>query len=236
MKRKIVAALCAVSLLTGCSAFDKDTEALTNELFGGNDTSEGTEVSSDVDSNNSEDSSADYETDTVTEDVTQAPVEEDVEQTPLETYSVGETSNVGFNSVICNLTVDSILRDEDAITVVSLYNSLHEDDAIADTPSEGFEYCVVEYTLDLKNTEGISKVPANVPFRVKGNCETDGAIEVGGKRYTNFGYKYYNSGDTTVSSGEVITNKIIFVIPSECETFSIELGEKESQSVLYDLR
>lgn len=243
MKWKIIVILCTVSLITGCSAFDKDTETLTNELFGNNSV-ENTSATEDV---NSEGDVTEEDTagDKIVESGDSSDENNATDSSPLDAstnsaseqiYSVGETSQIGFNSVICNLTVDNVLRGGDTNTVIDLYNSLHENDPIVKELSEGLEYCVIEYTLDLKDTEGITSVPANVAFTVKGNCETAEAIEVNGKRYTNFNYRYYNTDTTTVSSGDTATNKIIFVIPRECEKFSVELGENASQSVCYDLR
>lgn len=244
MRNKIIAFLCISTLLTGCSAFDKDTSVLTSELFGGDPAAENSESENNLAVEGITDTlSANLEeTDVFTEADTIANTEEANDlsnENPIDTadtvYNVGDTAQIGFNSVICNLTLDNAIRGYDAKVIAELYNSLHPEDTIATDLSEGLEFCVIEYTLDLKTTEGIVSAKPDVEFSVKGNTDDD-TIVVDNKKYSNFSSRYYANDDTTINSGDIISNKIIFVVPTECESFQVELGDKSSQTAIFELR
>lgn len=251
-KQKIFfAMLLGVVCLTGCSLFEKSESGEIDELVNALTNSEKSEIeqesnSEEYDTNNEITNepeatlAGDEETSTVGESSSDT---EEMKDTVLSTdtqntvYTQGETSNISFkngemqSAVIAEITLDSIIRGDDAQYIIDMYNAENPENSIKSSADSTLEFCVVNYTVDLKAAEGVPEVSTEVQCSIGGSdLSTD--LSFNGSTYNSFP-TLYNPNGYTVTSGESGNGQIIFMLPVGCNSFSITFGDPTIQSATY---
>lgn len=240
--------LAGAAFLSGCSIFEKvesgDMDAIANALS----ETDNTELSQ---TQNGEDYIIDESvltdvTPTIEAEITSTESgevsaengqEELTTQTNNVTYSQGDSANISFRNgnmeaaVIAEITLDSIMRGESAQYIIDMYNVNNPDLAINENTNDNLEFCVVNYTIDLKATEGVPEVSTEVQCSIGGGDLTSNLV-YNGITYGSFP-TLYNSNSYTVTSGESGNGQIIFMLPVGCANFSITFGDPTIQSATY---
>ena len=238
---------------TGCSLFEKaeseDMDAIMSAITGAEsdsseeslnsdgtpvasgETTEETEVNEEVSTGSDFSSDA---SDTSASNIEVTPV---IEENISKTYIQGEESVVSFKSdsmetaVIGKLTLDSVIRGEDAQYIIDMYNSDHVDQQILANSNQELEFCVANYTIDLEDTEGVPQSSTEIACQI-GGADAASQIHYNNKVYDNFP-TLYNPTDYTVISGESGNGQIIFMLPVGCTSYSITFGDSDVQASTY---
>lgn len=238
----ILFTLCGVACLTGCSLFEKaesgDMDALKNALGGENAVTENAEQSDATEPDAIQTDVVGGTTDASTEQMvtaTDIPIDNESLDTTTgnTTYKQGDTASISFKNgametaVIADITVDSIVRGEDAQYIIDMYNANNAENRINSNTNELLEFCVVNYTVDLKSAEGVPEVSTEVQCKVGGSDLSD-KIVYNGNTYSSFP-TLYNTNDYRISAGESGNGQIIFMLPVGCGSFSLTFGDPSIQ-------
>ena len=250
----ILLTLAGVACLTGCSLFEKaeseDMDAIMDVISKVESSSGGEEVTEE-DTETTGDSSDmavevtnDTSIPTVAGDAMSVGVTEgaslagnSTQVVEAKTFVQGETSDVAFKSdemstaVVGKVTLDSVIRGADAQYIINMYNSENPEQQIQNSSNPDLEFCVVNYTIDLEATEGVSQTSTKLSCNI-GGADATPKLQHNGKVYDNFP-TLYNTTGCTVASGESGNGQIIFMLPVGCTSYSITFGEQDVQTATY---
>ena len=145
-----------------------------------------------------------------------------------DTFEVAITDPSSQQTDYANFTVDAMYSGSEADAIIEQYNNASTDLEI-DTPTDGTEYKVIEYTLDTTGKEAPVTVTTDLACSVVGVNGTDGTdktLYYNGSTYTGGSVIY--SKKETLASGSSAHGTIIFCVPKGCTAYGIELGDNEA--------
>ena len=117
-------------------------------------------------------------------------------------------------------SVDSIVRGDEAQSIVNEYNNLTEQNKIADIANPNLEFAVVSYTI--KVSEG--EVSENTAVGI--GCSVD-EIVYNGKLYSGGGSRYVETDNSYLTTEQYSIGRYIFTLPVGCVDYSVTLGKSE---------
>mgnify|MGYP000017092898 CR=1 FL=1 len=145
-----------------------------------------------------------------------------------DTFEVAITDSVTQKTVYANFTVDAMYSGTEADTAVSQYNSESTDLEI-DTPTDGTEYKVIDFTLDTTGKDAPVTVSTDLicnVIGVNGISASDKTLYYNGATYTGGTVIYAKT--ETLAPGSTAHGSIVFCVPKGCTAYGIELGDNET--------
>ena len=238
-KKVIALALIAFSL-SGCSAFDKNSDAkdIISSITGEDSSESSGDTATDVTAEVEEGAEQMTENaDTAVEGEGSEEALADNEDlfssdTVNEVCLVGDTTDVFFNSVIAKMTLFEVLTGDEALEKLDSYNAVSTVNKVNLDELQGYTACAAGYTIDLSTVEGVSEETTQLQCAVK-SADGEDTIVVNGKSYSNFPILYDESEGSVVSTGTLATGTIYYLIPEGCTDYQLQFGDEDVQLAIY---
>lgn len=143
-------------------------------------------------------------------------------------FEVAITDPVTQKTVYADFTADNVLSGAEADAAIDEYNK-NSTDLEVDTPTDGTEYKVIDFTLDTTGKDAPVSVSSDLAAAItgiNGIDSMDKTLYYNGSTYTG-GTVIYSKTET-LTPGSTVHGSIIYCIPKGCTAYGIELGDNET--------